>query len=277
MKKSIICTFIVATILLTACESGASNTINSSLGSNDTATSETTEETTDEITTEEHETPYREGSYIVFGHYEQDGDTSNGPEPIEWEIVKEENGKMLLMSRYILDCQYYNSEHAYVTWETSSLRAWLNKEFYNEAFKESEQNLILSVTNSNPDSPFDGSKGGNKTNDKVFCLSVEEILANYELKEWDAEYQYGTCKALQTKVTKYAASKGVSENLENGQWWLRSPGGGGSPTHGSSNIKTDNTYVCYVTFGYSCAGWGVGTDAHASGVGVRPALYLSAK
>ncbi|MCR5119544.1 MAG: zinc-ribbon domain-containing protein, partial [Lachnospiraceae bacterium] len=44
-----------------------------------------------------------EEGYIVFGAYEQDGDESNGPEPIEWEIL-EENGKgTFLVSRYVLD------------------------------------------------------------------------------------------------------------------------------------------------------------------------------
>ena len=36
------------------------------------------------------DTPYiNEDGYLVFGTYEQDGDESNGPEPIEWEILDE--------------------------------------------------------------------------------------------------------------------------------------------------------------------------------------------
>ena len=109
-----------------------------------------------ETVVENTEVLIREGDYIVFGRYEQDGDLSNGPEPIEWEIVAEENGRMLLISRYILDCQPYNTELEDVTWETCSLRAWLNDYFYNTAFNSVEQNRILSVTLSNPDNAYYG-------------------------------------------------------------------------------------------------------------------------
>lgn len=65
----------------------------------------------------------RDGEYIVFGSYEQDGDTGNGPEPIYWEVVSEENGRMLVVSRYILDFQHYNNSKSHVTWEECTLRA----------------------------------------------------------------------------------------------------------------------------------------------------------
>ena len=59
------------------------------------------------------------GTYVLFGHYEQDGDTSNGPEPIEWIVLDESDGKMLLLSRFILDHKRYNEEPAdELTWET---------------------------------------------------------------------------------------------------------------------------------------------------------------
>lgn len=34
-----------------------------------------------------------EGEIISFGHYEQDGDTSNGSEEIEWIVLTREKGK----------------------------------------------------------------------------------------------------------------------------------------------------------------------------------------
>ncbi len=48
--------------------------------------------------------------YVVFGHYEQDVHDENGPEPIEWFILDEQDGKLLLVSRYILDGKKYNEE-----------------------------------------------------------------------------------------------------------------------------------------------------------------------
>ena len=43
--------------------------------------------------------------YITFGTYEQDNDTSNGAEPIEWEVPDVKGGKALVISKYILDAK----------------------------------------------------------------------------------------------------------------------------------------------------------------------------
>lgn len=38
------------------------------------------------------------GNIVTFGSYEQDADTSNGNEPLEWIVLKYENGRALLLS-----------------------------------------------------------------------------------------------------------------------------------------------------------------------------------
>lgn len=48
------------------------------------------------------------GDYVLFGSYEQDNDTTNGAEPIEWQVVDIDNDKALLVSKYILDNVEYN-------------------------------------------------------------------------------------------------------------------------------------------------------------------------
>ena len=50
---------------------------------------------------------------------------------------------MLVISRYGLDCKPYNTEYEEITWETCSLRSWLNGEFYETAFIPEEKNVIL--------------------------------------------------------------------------------------------------------------------------------------
>lgn len=213
---------------------------------------------------ESQNTPFRDGDYIVFGHYEQDGDLSNGPEPIEWEVVKEKDGRMLLVSRYILDCQPYNMEFSDITWETCSLRSWLNNEFINSAFTMSEQVKILTVTNSNPDNAYYGTAGGKTTDDKVFCLSVKEIMDNYEFEERDEEYDGGVSQALKTEVTSYAANKKTYVADNNcGYWWLRSPG-------------EDSSSACFVLGSFGGMGWGCLMNVDDFSMGVRPAIYLSA-
>jgi hypothetical protein len=62
------------------------------------------------------------------------------------------------------------------TWESSTLRTWLNEDFYQTAFSEDEQSAIITtdvVTAANPEYETDG---GNATKDKIYLLSYEEVI-----------------------------------------------------------------------------------------------------
>ena len=83
------------------------------------------------------------GDIMTFGHYEQDGDLSDGTENIEWTVLDVQENSALLISRYGLDSVQYNTERAEVTWETCSLREWLNGDFLCAAFSEEEQETII--------------------------------------------------------------------------------------------------------------------------------------
>ena len=272
--KTVTTLILIAAMLLTACSGGGNDgrSSRSDRKEKDVKEKETEEKfekeetevlESSETTIEEQPVWIQNGDYIVFGHYEQDDNTDNGPEPLEWEVVREEDGKILLISRYVIDCQPYNTTNIEVTWETCSLREWLNDVFLNEAFNAYEQSLIIETPLSNPENEFDGSKGGNDTMDKVFCLSVEEILDNYEFQDWNEELFGGSSKALFTEVTKYAEDQGV-EKADNGpgKWWLR------------SSLR-ENVYACGVI--WKGAGWSVGYSVDDDEIGVRPALYLSVK
>ena len=37
------------------------------------------------------------GSVVTFGSYEQDGDFSNGKEPLEWDVIGQDGNRYLLM------------------------------------------------------------------------------------------------------------------------------------------------------------------------------------
>lgn len=87
------------------------------------------------------------GETVPFGSYEQDNDGGNGSEPIEWVVLAHQDGRTLLLSRYGLDGMWYNADSVEVTWEESSLRRWLNTDFYNTAFDDTEKDLIVQVTN----------------------------------------------------------------------------------------------------------------------------------
>ena len=163
------------------------------------------------------------GEYVTFGHYEQDGDPADGPEAIEWLVLDVQDGYSLLISRYALDAVPYNTEFGEVTWETSSIRAWLNGEFYDAAFDEKEKTAVLTAETDN--SAEQGSseyetEGSNNTQDAVLLLSCSEA------------WQYFTADdARKCTATAYAVKQGAWTSPDDAAacaWWLRSPGSNAS-------------------------------------------------
>ena len=224
-----------------------------------------------------------EPEYITFGTYEQDGDLDNGPEPIEWVVLASDENGTLLVSRYILDCQSYNGFTKEVTWETCSLRTWLNEDFYNTAFTPDEQAKINTTTVINADNSYYGTSGGNDTEDKIFCLSIDEVLKYYSFNTYDEEEGYGHSQQLITPVTQYAKDQGIAYleikedgdykwlkdegyteeciGIEAGLWWLRSP-------------SSDNTGANEVN-NYGATGPAEARNNVGYKGGVRPAMYIT--
>ena len=165
---------------------------------------------------------YQVGDIIEFGSYYQD-DLSRKT-PIKWRVLDIQDGKALLISELLLDAQPYNKEVEDITWENSSIRHWLNNEFINEAFTQSEQNKINLTYIYNNDNVKYGTRGGNNTQDKIFLLSLDEVN-KYLPNE----------KQRAIKVTTYAKKRGtnvcdddscrIHSYYGSGFWWLHSPGG----------------------------------------------------
>ncbi|MBR4236172.1 MAG: fibronectin type III domain-containing protein [Clostridia bacterium] len=166
------------------------------------------------------------GDIVTFGAYEQDNNTSNGKEPIEWEVLNvESDSTCLLISRYALDCRPYNKDRKDVTWETCSLRSWLKNTFYNNAFNTSERGKIVVTKNKNANNPNYGTQGGNDTSDYVFLLSLEEIEKYYSIdKNTGSNYRWNGEDRLIKQPTAYAKAQGARSNNGACYWWLRSPG-----------------------------------------------------
>lgn len=72
----------------------------------------------------------KKGDIIVFGHYEQDNNLKNGPEPIEWIVLAKDTNKILLISKYVLDYLPYDSMPSGLGWKYSTIRKWLNNDFF---------------------------------------------------------------------------------------------------------------------------------------------------
>lgn len=142
----------------------------------------------------------KRGEIVIWGSYEQNNDTSDGAEPIEWVILHSEDGRTLLLSKYGLDSRPFHDEEREITWEKCDLRAWLHEKFYHEAFTGKQQAYIFEVTNE--------TEGSADTRDKVFLLSEEEALV------------YKTVIPTM-EATQYAIFHGA-RNFDT-YWWLRSP------------------------------------------------------
>ena len=234
----------------------------------ETATEEATEIPTEEITervteipteeiteaytepvTEPPTEPIRVGDYITFGRYEQDNDLSNGQEEIEWQVLDVQDGKALVISKYGLDCQPYNTEWEDVTWETCTLRSWLNNEFINAAFSAEEQEKIPTVTVSADKNLDCDTDPGNATQDQIFLLSIPEVI----------KYCFSSNAELICTPTDYAVENGVYTNSGACWWWLRSPG------------YNQVTAASVGTDGGIGSGADVSDDSHA----VRPAMWIT--
>ena len=162
------------------------------------------------------------GEYITFGSYEQDNDLTNGKEPIEWLVLDVQDSRALLISRYGLDCQPYNDSLENVTWETCSLRKWLNSTFLSTAFTGEEMAKIPSVTVSADKNPSYFPSPGNSTEDQVFLLSVSE--AEEYLSSRSTRKCIPTDYTKAQGVLKMTGDVNELEGKPTCWWWLRSPG-----------------------------------------------------
>ena len=158
------------------------------------------------------------GSSVYFGSYEQDNNTTNGTEDIEWLVLAKERDRILVISRYALECQPYNTERTDVTWETCTLRKWLNDTFLNAAFRAGERAMIPTVKVSADKNPNYITSPGNSTQDQVFLLSIKEVEQYFPS---NSERQ---CTLTTTKDPRL--------------WWLRSPG---DYSHTAADVSNDGT------------------------------------
>lgn len=100
------------------------------------------------------------GDIISLGNYEQDNDTENGKEPIEWMVLAVEDNKALLVSVHVLEEIVYHEKFEDTSWKDCTLREWLNKEFYKEAFTSGQKGMILKTELVNEDNEEWKSEGG---------------------------------------------------------------------------------------------------------------------
>ena len=209
----------------------------------------------------------KKGDKCIFGRYRQLADSVE-KYPIIWKILEIDNNKgIFLGSIYILENKKFNETFKEVTWETSTLRSWLNgfgaesnldnidyseDGFMSLAFNEEERGYIQSVTNFNEGS---GSiSGGNSTLDKVF------ILGHNDSRSYLGTWALCTAYACAAGVQKDPDTcRGNTSNIEYVvTWWIRKP--------------CKDTQKCYE--GWTPRSKVAYGNVNESGYGVRPVLWI---
>ena len=189
------------------------------------------------------------GDMLTFGQYEQDNEEADGKEPIEWRVLAVSGNEAQLISAYALDAQPYNTTYKRASWVNSSLRAWLNSDFYNDAFSDAEKAAIVtkSVVNRKEEN----------TADAVTLLSCDE-----------AKQLFADHPDRMAQPTEYAAAKNIYRSKKYGpgnvQWWLR------------TTSWEDYRRAAYVAGSGGVMTCGGNTDGRVDNTrwSVRPVIYL---
>ncbi len=179
-------------------------------------------------------------------------------EPIKWRVLDVDDESLFLMADSVLDCRKYSNHDNAVTWAASASRNWLNgygpygegkTSFIHTAFTAEEQSAIIQTNVADSDNLLHKTDGGEDTQDKIFLMSIRELV-NEDYGFSSDFMQYSNTR--QIKPTDYAFANGIwmsSYNQQYGDycWWLlRSPGAYGqavSLVYRFGNIYQDGYYA----------------------------------
>ncbi|MCH5251752.1 MAG: fibronectin type III domain-containing protein [Lachnospiraceae bacterium] len=195
-------------------------------------------------------------------------------EPIKWRVlsVNEDGTDAFLMADKCLDARPYHTTYSEeVTWETCSLRTWLNGTFSDTAFTQGEQEAIVETEIDNIRNPYyEGdldvsAENGASTRDNIYLLSLDEIT----------ERSYGFVHNYNPSENKFSATEtraadgtDFAKSCENGiiseAYLLRTLGAIKGYVLSTDNISEGAISVTGL----------FGTQVHDKGHGIRPVLHL---
>lgn len=214
---------------------------------------------------------------VYFGNYYQSNASTK--EPVKWRVLSNTGGQLLLLADQNLDVFQYHTEQENVTWETSTMRSWLNgydasantggssgidytgDNFLDTAFSIEEQRAIVETAVVNDDNKDENygtnGNGGNDTTDRIFLLSLTEA----DNRSYFPKYSSSRYSAN----TPYVADGGklgisMAEAGEGDRWWLRSPG-------------FNNSMAAFIE--YDGGDVYEGNPVNNKGAAVRPAFNLN--
>lgn len=193
---------------------------------------------------------YNVGDIITFGTYPNNKNLSAGRKSLEWIVLKKEVDKILVISKKVLENYPYHKKCESTTWETSDIRCWLNKYFYETAFNTEEQVKIKEFSIKSDDNVKYDKKQKSSLIDKLFLLSIDEVN-NLFLSDKERK---GKAASNVWSMSKYDSGYCC--------WWLRSTGG----KMNRAAIITVEGYVDEY-----------GHMVNDGNCGVRPAMWIAIK
>ncbi|WP_455715250.1 DUF6273 domain-containing protein [Anaerosporobacter sp.] len=148
-----------------------------------------------------------------------------------WIILDKQEDKVLCIKKKPISNIVYNNNDGDVSWDTSQIRNYLNSEFIKENFSAEEAAKIEPSEVITIDNTKFNTKGGNKTQDRLYLLSLEDVD------------KYGS--VLEDTVTKSS--------------WLHTSGGlqsavsvyNGKEVNNYGNLATKEHVYAYPMFWYS--------------------------
>lgn len=177
----------------------------------------------------------KQADNVWFGNYYQLNDSTK--DPVKWRVLSNAGGQLFLLADQNLEVFQYHTEQESVTWETSTMRSWLNgydaskntggtggidytnDNFLDAAFSDREQ-AAIAVTNvvNEPNTDYE-TDGGKDTTDRIFLLSLKDL----------SNRNYSQTSTWFSTNTAYVAAggkldEGMNSAGEADWWWLRSPG-----------------------------------------------------
>ena len=208
-------------------------------------------------------------------------------EPIKWRVLNRNGNDAFLLADVALDDQKYNTnyEDVDVTWETSSMRSWLNgygasvnqsktdyskKNFINSAFTSTQKNAIKTTSVVNNNNINYGTTGGNNTSDQVFLLSTSEVYNT------DTAAGYGFVKnniddeARRSRCSTYAHAMGTWRYYDTDAEYTKYNGNVYWRLRSSSWCSAS-----YVDYGYGLFEYIDVDEPSFFLCGMRPALHLN--
>ena len=198
------------------------------------------------------------GEIIEFGSY-------------SWLVLDVQDNHALIITEHahiLRGGGYWHDVWGPITWEASSIRRYLNDTFYNR-FSAADRMRIRKTYVLNNDNPWNGtdlwfrSSGGVNTTDKIFFLSVEEIVRYFgdSGQMDDRPAGLGPLRFINWISDEYDYARiGRDETGTALSWWLRTPG---AHPRLVTFIDPRGTIAMY------------GTSSVQTPVAARPALWLN--